>query len=251
MIRFIKKCFFIGSLLLSNIVSTISLSCISMNNQACKARPEIININSNNPVFYPFSIKTSKCCGKCNNINDPYAKMCIPDVVKDLNVKVFHLMSRTNETKHIKWHETCKCESRLDAIVCNNKQRNKNKCRCECKELIDKGVCDKGYAWNPSNCECECNKSCDIGEYLDYENCKCRKRLADKLIDECNENIEEVKLTKNENSYKCNSCIFYIVLFSIFFTINVGIGAYFVYYKYVDCNKKCFSKYDYIYQIRI
>ena len=45
---------------------------------------------------------------------------------------------------------------------------NKDKCRCECKELIDKGVCDKGYVWNPSNCECECDKSCNIGEYLDY-----------------------------------------------------------------------------------
>ena len=62
---------------------------------------------------------------------------------------------------------------RLDSIVCNNKQRwNKNKYRCECKELIDKGICDKGFVWNPSNCECECDKSCDIGEYLDYENCK-------------------------------------------------------------------------------
>ena len=144
MFRFIKKCFFIGSLFLSNLVSTTSLSCISMNNQACKARPEIINVNSNNPIFYPFSIKTSKCSGSCNNINDPYAKICVPDVVKDLNVKVFNLMSRTNETRHIKWHETCKCQGRLDAIVCNNKQRwNKETCRCECKELIDKGTCIK------------------------------------------------------------------------------------------------------------
>ena len=88
-----------------------------MNYQACKARPEIININSNNAVFYPFSIKTSKYSGNCNNINDPYAKICVPDVVKDLNVKVFNLMSRTNETRHIKWHETCKCICRLDAFV--------------------------------------------------------------------------------------------------------------------------------------
>ena len=132
--RFVKKCFFIGSLFLSNLVSKTCLSCISMNNQACKARPEIINVNSNNPIFYPFSIKTSKCSGSCNNINDPYAKICVPDVVKDLNVKVFNLMSRTNETKNIKWHETCKCECRLDAIVCNDKQRwNKDKCRCECE----------------------------------------------------------------------------------------------------------------------
>ena len=146
MFGFIKKCFFIGSLFLSNLISTTSLSCISMNNQECKARPEIINVNSNNPIFYAFSIKTSKCSGNCNNINDPYAKICVPDAVKDLNVKVFNLMSRTNETRHIKWHETCKCQCRLDAIVCNNKQQwNKDKCRCECKELIDKGVCDKGY----------------------------------------------------------------------------------------------------------
>ena len=74
MFRFIKKCFFIGSLFLSNLVSATSLSCISMNNQACKARPEIINVNSNNPLFYPFSNKTSKCSSSCNNISDPYAK---------------------------------------------------------------------------------------------------------------------------------------------------------------------------------
>ena len=63
-------------------------------------------------------------------------------------------MWRTNETRHIEWHERCKCECRLDASVCNNKQCwNKDKCRCECKELTDKGVCDKGFIWNPSNCE--------------------------------------------------------------------------------------------------
>ena len=77
MFRFIKKCFFIGSLFLSSLVSWIS-----MNNQACKVRPEIVNVNSNEPVFYSFSIKTSKCSGSCNNINDPYAKICVPDVEK-------------------------------------------------------------------------------------------------------------------------------------------------------------------------
>ena len=89
----------------------------------------------------------------------------------------------------------------------NNKQRwNKNKCRCECKELIDKGICDKRFIWNPSNCECECDKNCDFNEYLYYENCKCRKKLVDKLIYECTETIEEVKLAKitpeNENENK-------------------------------------------------
>ena len=112
MFGFIKKVFYVGSLFLSSIVSTTPLSCILMNNQACKVRPEIINVNSNEPVFYPFSIKTSKCSGSCNNINDPYAKICVPDVVKDLNVKVFSLMLRTNEARHIKWCETCKCKCR-------------------------------------------------------------------------------------------------------------------------------------------
>ena len=211
MFRFIKKCFFIGSLFASYLVSTtslnaISLSCIPMSNQPCKARPEILLLTII-ILSYPFNIKTSKCSGNCNNINDPYAKICVRDVVKDLNIKVLNLMSRTNETKNIKWHETCKWKCRLDPIVCNNKQRwNKNKCRWECKDLINKGLCDKGYAWNPSNCECECDKSCDIGEYLDYENCKCRKRLVNKLVEECNETIDGVELTKitiaeNENKY--------------------------------------------------
>ena len=106
MFAFIKKVFFVGLTILSSFTSVNSLSCISMSNQACKARPEIVNVNSNNPVFYPFSVKTSKCNGNCNNINDPYAQICVPDVVKDLYVKVFNLMSRTNETKNFKWHET-------------------------------------------------------------------------------------------------------------------------------------------------
>ena len=203
-----------------------------MNNQECKVRPQILNVHSDEPLFYPFRIKTSKCSGSCNNINNLYAKMCVPDVVKNLNVKAFNLMSRTNETRHIKWHETCKCKCRLDASVCNNKQRwNDDKCRCKCEELIDKGVCGKGFIWNPSNRECECDKSCDVGEYLDYENCKCRKKLVDKLVEECTETVEELKIDENENEnmHKYNSCTLYIVLFSILFTINVGIGTYFVY----------------------
>ena len=115
-----------------------------MKNQECKVRPEITNVNSNDPIFYPFSIKKSKCSGSCKNINDTYAKICVLNVKKDLNVKVFNLMSRTNETRHIKWHETCKCKGRLDGSVCNSKQCwNNNKCQCECKELIDKSICNK------------------------------------------------------------------------------------------------------------
>ena len=112
--------------------------------------------------FILLVLKTSKCSGSCSKINDPYAQLCAYDVVKNLNIKVFNLMSRTNETRHTKLHETCKCKCRLDASAYNNKQRwNEDKCRCECKELIDKGVRNKGFIWNPSNCEFEC----EIGEY--------------------------------------------------------------------------------------
>ena len=88
MFVFIKKIFYIGSLFLSSLVSITSLNCVSMKNQECKVRPEIISVNSNEPVFYPFSVKTSKCRGSCNNINEPYAKICVPDVIKNLNVNV-------------------------------------------------------------------------------------------------------------------------------------------------------------------
>ena len=97
-----------------NLSSVNPLECVSMNNQERKVRLEIVNINSNEPIFHPFSIRTSKCSGICNNINNPCANLCVPDVVKNLNVKVLNLMSRTNETRHIEWHETCKCKCRLD-----------------------------------------------------------------------------------------------------------------------------------------
>ena len=230
-----------------NPLSVTSLSCISMNNQECKVRPKILNVNSNEPVFYPFSIKTSKCSGSCNNVNDPDAKVCVPDLAKNINVNVFNLMSRTNETRHIKWHEAFECKCWLDASLCNNKQRsNDYNCRCECKELIDKGVCDEGYIWNSSSCECECDKSCDFGEYLDDENCKCKKRLVDKLVEECNEIVEEAKIV-GENKNKCSFCVLYIVLFSIIFTISVRFAPYFVCCKYISRNT---SKYGYVYQAK-
>ena len=73
-----------------------------MNNQKFKVRTETINVNSGKLVFLSFRIKTSKCSGSCNNINEPYQKLCVPDVVKNLNVRAFNLMSRTNETGHKK-----------------------------------------------------------------------------------------------------------------------------------------------------
>ena len=114
---------------------------------------------------------------------------------------------------------------------------NKVKYRCKCNELIDKGICDKGFIRNPSNCVFEWDKSSDVGEYLDYENYKCRNRLADKLAEEFTENVEEVKLAKitsskdqKKHKNKYTYCTLYVALFSIIFTINIGIDTYFVYF---------------------
>ena len=102
---------------------------------------------------------------------------------------------------------------------------------------------------NPSNCECEYDKSCDVGEYLDYSNCNCRKKLVDKLVEEYNKNIDEVEIaSEKEHKNKCSSCTLYIALFSIIFTVSIGIVTYFVYYKYMNHNEKNVSKYDYVYQ---
>ena len=85
----------------SILLNATPFKCISMNNQEYKVRTQIVYVNSDGSVFYSFSIKTSKCCGIRNNKNNPYVKTGVPDVMKNLNVRVFNLMSRTNETRHI------------------------------------------------------------------------------------------------------------------------------------------------------
>ena len=144
------------SLLISffGIIKTKALEFVSVTNRECMAIPKIIVVNKNEIVFYPLSIKVNKCSGNCNNINDPMVKLCVPDIIKDMNIKAFNMLARINETRKITWHETCKCICRFTSAVYNNNQEwNENKCKCEYKEdLIDKLVCDKGYIWNPSTC---------------------------------------------------------------------------------------------------
>ena len=263
---FVKKVFVLGLTVLSSSI-TGALNCISLNNQECKVRPEIVDVSSNNLIFYPFSIKINRCSGNCNRINDPYAKICVPDAVKNLNGKVFNLMSRSNETRSIKSHETCKCICRLYKIICNNKQRwNKDQCRCECKELIDKGVCDKGYIFNPSNCKCECDKSCNTSQYLDYLDCKCKKKIIDLIVEKCTEydhnktklvnktviktdvktKLIIITVAKNDNQTKIvnktvkNSCKVYIVLTIAFIVISTAYTIYLFFIK----NKDLFTKYN-------
>ena len=92
MFGFVKKVFFTAMTFFNFNPSNVnSLEPISINNE---------------PVFYPFSIQLNKCSESCNNINDPYAKLCVPDVVKNIHIEVFNLMSWINQKSRIEWHET-------------------------------------------------------------------------------------------------------------------------------------------------
>ena len=150
--------------------------------------------------------------------------LCVTDVVKGMNITVLNLMSRTNETPYVTWHETCACKCGLDARVCIDKQRrNTDKCSCECKYLIDKGRCDDEFVWNPIIFECEYHESCDAVEYLDYANCKCRKRIIGRVVEWCDEDIDGSEMVYNGilNDYGrvCKSCTLYIALLIIKFII--------------------------------
>ena len=190
-------------------------------------RPKIIDVNKNETVFYPLSIKTNKCSGNCNNINDPEAKLCAPDIVKNMNIKVFNMLAKINETKKITWHETCKCVCRFTKAVCNDKQEwDENECKRECiEDLIDKLKCDKGYMCNPSTCTCECNKYCEVGQYLDYENCVCKKKLIEYLVKQCT-SIADIDSYKKESS----ETNVYFISFIIFLILSVLLVAGLIYY---------------------
>ena len=159
------------------------------------------------------------------------AKFCVSDIVRDMNIKIFNLLARINETRKIVWHETYKCVCRLTSAICNDRQEwNENKCRCECKEdLIGKLTCDKGYMWNPSTCACECDKSCETGQYLDYKNCVCRKRIIANLIKQCTSTIdmERKNNAKNNESYYGTT---YTILFVVLLVLFIIALAGFIYY---------------------
>ena len=201
---------------LFNVLKVNALECVSVINQKCMSRPKIIETNPDEPVFYPFNIKVNKCSGDCNNIDDPVANLCIPDIVKDMNIKVFNLLARINETRKIVWHETCKCVCRLTSAICNDRQEwNEN----------------KGYMWNPSTCSYECDRYCETGQHLDYKNCVCRKKIIDDLIEQCtcivDMDIKNNTLSKKNDESFSNT---YLILFIVFLVLFILYLVAFIYY---------------------
>ena len=153
--------------------------CFLLKNQECGIKKVIID---NDYMTFPYKIGVDRCVGSCNDVDSPYYKVCLPDVVKNISVKVFDMISPRNELKNITFHKSCKCHCLLDEKVCNNKQKwNKDKCRCECLEIKD---CENRSFWNVVNCRCEfkkaaklmmeeeCKKVVDIREIADIKKIK-------------------------------------------------------------------------------
>ena len=149
MLRFIKK------VLILVLISTVnSLKCISLKNQERRVRKVIID---NNYMTFPYKIKVDKCAGSCNDVGNPYFKICSSDVVKNVSVKVLDLISQKSVLRNVSFHKSCKCSCLLDEKVCNSEQKwNKEKCRCECLEIKE---CENGSFWNVVNCRCEFKKA--------------------------------------------------------------------------------------------
>ena len=125
-------------------------NCLLLNNQECAIRKVIVD---DDYMTFPYKIKVDKCVANCNDVENLYFKVCMLDVVKNVSVKSFDLISRKHVLKNISFHQSCKCGCLLDEKVCNNKQKwNEKKCRCECLEIKK---CEIGFSWNAINCGCE------------------------------------------------------------------------------------------------
>ena len=152
------------------------------------------------------------------------AKLCVPNVIKRVNMQVYNFLMRLNETPNVLWHENCKCVCKLNSSVCNNKQIwNGDTCRCDCKEDFAGIInCTKGYTWNPSTCKCQCDTWCKPGQYLDHKNCICKNKLIGRVTEECTSIINETMI-KNKDNIDSNNIIWnvFIGLFSVVILIGV------------------------------
>ena len=193
------------SLLISlfSISKTKALECVSVVNRKCMPRPKILDVNEDvgEALFYPYNVLVNKCSGSCNTLDDPMAKLCVPNIVKRVNMKVYNFLMRLNETRNLLWHKSCKCVFRLNSSVCNSKQIwNSDTCKCDCNEDFAGIIsCDKGYTWNPSTCECKCDMWCKPDQYLDYKKCVCKNILIGRVIEECSDIINETMINNKKN----------------------------------------------------
>ena len=182
----------------------------------------------------------NKCSGSCNTLDNPMTKLCVPNVIKRVNIQVYNFLMKLNETRNVLWHESCKCLCKLNSSVCNNKQIwNDDTCRCDCNEdFTDIISCDKGYMWNPSTFECRCDKWCKSGQYLDYKSCVCKNKLIRRLIEECTSIISETMINNNNKDNITNNNTYLILSIVFLIRFIVFLIGFIYYYCRNNANKR-------------
>ena len=122
---------------LFTILKVKTLECLSVTNQKCMPGPKILDVNEGvgEALLYLYNVLVNKCSGSCDTLDDHMAKLCVPNVIKSVNMKVYSFLMRLNETRNVLWHESCKCVCQLNSSVCNSKQIwNSDTCSCGCNE---------------------------------------------------------------------------------------------------------------------
>ena len=224
---------------LFSIIKTKALECVSVVNQKCMPRPKIVDVNEGvgEALFYPYNVLVNKCSGSCNTLDDPMAKLCVPNVVKRVNMRVHNFLMRLNETRNVLWHESCKCVCRLNSSVCNSKQIwNSDICKCDCNEdFAGTMTCNM---WNLSTCGCECDMWCKPGQYLDYKKCVCKNKLICGVIADCTSVIYETMINNKKNISNDDTITnIFIALFSVVMFIGIICFCLFAYFKWIKGKK--------------
>ena len=204
---------------LFSILRVRALGCVSVVNQKYMPRPKILDVNEGVGELYFIRIMYMTI-------------LCVPNVIKRVNMKVYNFLIRLNETRNVLWHELCKCVCKLNSSVCNNKQSwNGDTCICDCNEdFTDIISCDNGYTRNPSTCECQCDTWCKPGQYLDHKNCICKNKLIGRVIEECTSVINETMINNKDNITNNNNT--YLILFIVFL---VGFFVFLIGFVYYYC----------------
>ena len=213
---------------LFSIIKTKVLECVSVTNQKCMPRPKILDVNEGvgEALFYPYNVLVNKRSGSCDTLDNPMAKLCVPNIIKRINMKVYNFLMMLNKTRNVLWHESCKCVCRLNSSVCNSKQIwNSDTCKCDCNEDFAGIIsCDKGYTWNPSTCACECDMWCKPGQYLNHKNCVCKNKLIGRVIAECASIINETMMNNRGNITNDNTTT-YIFTGLLYFYLELFVFA--------------------------
>ena len=208
MFGLIEKIFF--GLLIDTVSISSHTKCVSLSNQKCMTQPTLISLNPNEYSqelnYYSFTVKLDRCVGSCDTLNDLSNKVCVSNKTEGLNLRVFNMITKINESKTSTKHKSCECKCKFDGRKCNSDQWwNKSKCRCECK---NRHACEKDYVWNPAI------YSCEYGKYL-ASTMNDLVITCDVMIEPYNEETKTILKNFNERKATCKTQKFYVFLYFI------------------------------------